>query len=111
MNHNQYVKIYAGTPYFVEEQINNYINSCVTPPRIVSINTSALEVSRIGTSICTTVVFEDSVPTASCDADELGYLITKLEQYAKEELDAHNNCIAEDLQAAADKLKEMGERK
>ena len=111
MKHNQYVRLYTGYPDDVEHRIGKELNDegrCAGY-RIVSISTVVLDPREGG--VCTTVVYEACESNASVDADELGYLITKLEQYAKEALDEHNNCIAEDLQAAADKLKEIGERK
>lgn len=110
MKHNQYVKIYTGRCYDVECMINQHLQGEANIGlRIASIDTKIIDPQR--ETVCVTVTYEYCLLNMADDADEFGYLITKLEQYAKEELNAHNNCVAEDLQAAADKLKEMGERK
>lgn len=110
MKHDQYIKIYTGYPDEVEAAISQHIHARVNAGlRIASISTVVLNPQE--GNICTTVIYEACEPNAPDDAEELGYLVAKLEQYAKEELNAHNNCIAEDLQAAANKLKEIGERK
>ena len=110
MKHNQYIKIYTGYPDDVQCQISREMHADVNAGlRIASINTNIINPQE--GDICVTVVYERFLPNVTDDADELGYLIAKLEQYAKEELNAHNSCVAEDLQAAADKLKEIGERR